>query len=311
MLGDFSPGANARSRGCRWSSPSIDGVGQFDIGYGIKEIKVTTTGLCGELFPTVPPCAVQQYDLVISGQAAATIPRGTRDAFVAVIRNPFGSLPFTTYPGLPTLIKQGRYGDDGIDDSRSIVVVHPWYYNGEGFVSAGTSTSDFESVGDPSDMYLFKTDFDARTLCEIDYSLTRDSLNWDKFPQKTSHSLTTNTERTATVTDRDWMDSVCYGYSKRVFRGESDGASQMPTGSLSALSGSIIHVRYDHRHDAVMLHTDGESTAPLVITDVLGRTIGEYDPTTTALIPTAGWTSGTYLAHMRDGSGVYVFTISR
>lgn len=76
----------------------------------------------------------------------------------------------------PTLLLEiagsGRlYGDhaDGYEVGLSLNEVGRTAFSG-GVVIAGTSRSDFEGIGDPSDSYLLRTNFNGATGCEIPFA---------------------------------------------------------------------------------------------------------------------------------------------
>lgn len=212
-LASGNVGAPGASISHKIQSPAISGVGQFDIPRDLDEVPEFT----GEQ-------NVLQGDWALTGEKAATLAQGGQDAFVLLVRNAFAAGTFVP--------NASQFGGAGTEQGNSITHVMASTTINKKFGVAATTTTDFMSVGDPQDMYLFNADYNLSTGCEIGYTAT--VQNYSPAFVLDTHSMDFLNRRAqlAPKTSVDWDDIVCGPGVPKAVRERFEHFAEPSTGSL-------------------------------------------------------------------------------
>lgn len=236
--------------------------------------------------------SVSQWDLAVTGLTDRNLI--DYDAFLLTLN------PGTLYPvvgGIGMLYGQSSGEDEW---GRSVYPVDAIGGRTEGFILCGTNYGDPLNVGDPSDLYLIKTDNVGSSNSTGD---CEESTQWDTLTVQwstcyTPETMAWSTEREGDASERDEKtdDEVCEGVAKR-------------TADLSAMSAQVRFTLASRElHGAENLRISDirtpEESVTIQIYNIMGRLVSTAHSSGNQEVEIdLGYVpSGTYTVVVHDGS---------
>ena len=262
-----------------------------DEGYDIVEIT----------YPTDASDSLQQWDLVITGQTNGPASGASMDAHM------LGIDPATLGPITNTgMVYHPSSGSDNTEIGYSLNLVDSTHGKTQGFIMCGTTTSDWLSTSDPSDMYLVKTDLalSSGTTCEESYDPDQwTNAPWTCLEDTRGYPLDTLSD-SAAATDRDWDDEVCASaggspFFLKMFPGISEAGYSVQTAPNPVRTGETLSLFFSGKQVP--------ETVLITVANTLGETVREQftaklNADGTFRLPTDSWPAGIYLLNIDDGN---------